>query len=146
MPHISMTARRSAAVCTGALLLMSSLAACGGSTDSAASTAAGATSTGSAGDTGTATPAASATPAPTAKLKIKKNTVSPAKLKVSPGEKIQIVNSDSVTHELVDSKDKITSGNIKTNATGALTAPSKAGTFKLVDPHHSATHLTLVVS
>jgi plastocyanin len=141
MTHISIGARRSAAVGAGALLLTSTLAACGSSTDSAASTAAGTSP-----DAATTAPAAPAAPAPTAQLKIKKNAVSPAKLKVSPGEKVQIVNSDPVTHELVDSKDKLSSGTIKTNATGALTAPSKAGTFKLVDPHHSTTKLTLIVS
>jgi plastocyanin len=141
MTEYSITARRSLAVGAGALMLASTLAACGSSNDAASSTAA------PTGDTGSAAPVAPAAPAaPTAQLKIRKNSVSPAKLKVSPGEKVQIVNSDSVTHELVDSKDKLSSGNIKTNSTGALTAPSKAGTFKLVDPHHSGIKLTLVVS
>ncbi|HEX3828532.1 MAG TPA: cupredoxin domain-containing protein [Sporichthyaceae bacterium] len=151
MIHISKTVRRSAAIGAGAVLLMGSLAACGSSSDTVASTAAGGTTTGSGADTGSAAPAATATPAPApapapAKLQIKKNAVSPAKLTVTPGEKVQIVNSDSVAHELVDSKDKISSGNIKTDSTGALTAPAKAGTFKLIDPNHSGTKLTLVVS
>jgi plastocyanin len=147
MAHIRKTVRRSAAIGAGALLLMGSLAACGSSSDTAASTAAGSTPTGTGADAGSTAPAATATatPAP-AKLEIKKNAVSPAKLTVTPGEKVQIVNSDSVAHELVDSKDKISSGNIKTDSTGALTAPTKAGTFKLIDPNHSATKLTLVVS
>jgi plastocyanin len=151
MAHIRKTVRRSAAIGAGALLLMGSLAACGSSSDTAASTAAGSTPTGTGADAGSTAPAATATATPTAtpapaKLEIKKNAVSPAKLTVTPGEKVQIVNSDSVAHELVDSKDRISSGNIKTDSTGALTAPTKAGTFKLIDPNHSTTKLTLVVS
>jgi plastocyanin len=146
MVHISKTARRSTALGAGALVLMAALAACGSSSDTA-STAASSTSTGAGSATGTTAPAATATPTPApAKLQIKKNAVSPTKLTVTPGQKVQIVNSDSVTHELVDSKDKISSGNIKTDSTGALTAPTKAGTFKLIDPNHSGTKLTLVVS
>jgi plastocyanin len=150
MDHISKTVRRSAAVGAGALLLMGSLAACGSSSDTAAPAAGSTTTgtgTGTATDPGTTAPVATPTPAPAApKLQIKKNAVSPAKLTVTPGEKVQIVNSDSVAHELVDSKDKISSGTIKTDSTGGLTAPTKAGTFKLIDPNHSGTKLTLVVS
>jgi plastocyanin len=91
-----------------------------------------------------ANPTATASPA-SADLTIKDNVVSPASLTVSPGEHVAIANSDAVAHALSDGKDKLSSGVMKAENSGALTAPKSAGTYRLTDPSHSATHVTLVV-
>lgn len=96
------------------------------------------------GSTATGTdPAGSTTPP---KLTIKANTVSPKTLTVTPGQTIDIANSDAVAHDLVDATDKISSGTIKAKGNGTLTAPSTAGTYLISDPNHTGTKLTLVVS
>jgi|GEM_PF-4806063 len=122
--------------------------AAGGTSDTSASagtstdnTAAGNSSGGtSSTDSGGAT---SVTPA---HLVIRGNAVDPATLTVSPGQTIDITNSDAVAHTLVDTKDNISSGTIKAKGTGTLTAPTTAGTYRITDPHHTGTHLTLVVN
>jgi plastocyanin len=145
MYRISTIARRGALAGSFAAALALGLAACGSSSDNAAGASNDSSSVTTPSDTGaTATPAP--TTAPAAKLTIKSNAVAPGKLTVTPGEKVNITNSDKVVHELADSKNKLSTGNIKADGSGTLTAPNKAGTFKLVDPKHSATHLTLIVS
>lgn len=143
MDRISITSRRAVLAGVQAIALVAGLGACGSSGAASASS-----STNDTGAASTVAPTAP-TPSPTpvgAKLTIKADAATPSKLTVKPGEKIQITNSDKVAHELADTKDKLNSGSIKASGSGSLTAPKKAGTYQLVDPKHSGTKLTLVVS
>jgi plastocyanin len=90
--------------------------------------------TGSGTSAGGATTDPSSSAASAASLTIKQNTVSPGSLTVSPGQKIDITNADSVAHDLIDSKDNIASGAIKAKGSGLLTAPATAGTYRVSDP------------
>ncbi len=48
---------------------------------------------------------------------------------VSPGEKITVVNKDSVTHTLTALSGAFNTGDISPGASASLTAPSKKGTY-----------------
>jgi plastocyanin len=70
------------------------------------------------------------------------------KLTVSPGEKITIVNKDSVAHTLTDKSTHLfDSGNINGGgATATITAPTKPGSYNFGCSYHPQMHGTLVVS
>jgi plastocyanin len=110
------------------LALLAALTACGGggTGDNAA-----APST----DTSDETPAAR-TKSSGAQVSMTDNAFSPATLTVKPGQTITIVNKGGATHNLVDEKDSINSGDVEPDANGTVKAPTKAGTYSYVCTYH----------
>ena len=68
-------------------------------------------------------------------------------LTVSPGEKVTVVNKDSVPHTLTDkATNKFDTGTIAPGASGTFTAPTAAGSYSFGCRIHPEMKGTLVVS
>lgn len=96
---------------------------------------------------GTTTSAAAGAPASAPKITIK-NFGYTGTLTVKPGEKVTVVNEDSVAHTLTDKKThKFDTGNIPANGgTGTFTAPSTPGTYPFGCTYHPEMAGTLTVT
>lgn len=138
---------RTLVAATSAALLLAGLAACGGDDKEEAADApapaanSDTTDSGDSGDSGDA-PAAEGGDS----ITMKEYKFDPAEITVKAGATIEIINKDSVEHNLVDDKNGINSGDIKGGATGSVKAPEKAGTYPYVCTYHAGMTGTLVVS
>ncbi|MGD1012958.1 MAG: cupredoxin domain-containing protein [Acidimicrobiales bacterium] len=69
-------------------------------------------------------------------ITIKNFMFSPMKVTVEPGEKIKVVNKDTVTHTLTATGGQFDSGNVGHNATKTFRAPTKRGTYDYICSIH----------
>jgi len=139
---VSGHARGWRAVRVGAVLTLvgTCLAACGtGNT-------AGATTPPVPTPTHAAAPAGPAQPSGPPTATIKNNLITPSTLAVSTGATIEIVNKDSVAHNLEDKVHRLYNGDVPAKGKEELTAPANPGTYDFFDPRHPTAKLTLRVS
>lgn len=73
--------------------------------------------------------AAKAVPKPATTIVIKNFSFSPGAIMVTPGERVKVVNRDSVAHTVTSSAHKFDTGNIAPGKSAVFTAPQKAGTY-----------------
>lgn len=71
---------------------------------------------------------------------------SPMTITVKPGQKVKVVNKDSVTHTLTSTTGKFTTGDIGGGKTKTFTAPQKAGTYHYICMIHQFMMGTVKVS
>ncbi|MGQ0632017.1 MAG: cupredoxin domain-containing protein [Sporichthyaceae bacterium] len=144
-----------------AVLLVGTLAACGGDDDSAAQTPAenvapAASASGSEGSSDPQTPAADpdnghgaghsdSSPGGGATITMEGLEFLPAVLNVKAGETITIVNKDAARHDLTDDK-TIDSGDIEGMKDGSVKAPTDAGEYPYKCTYHFGMEGTLKVS
>lgn len=116
------------------------LCACGGGTGPAT----GSGGTGSA-TSGGGNPPPSGAQERTATITIHNFAFQPAHDTVAAGEKVTVVNKDSVTHTLTSTTGAFNTGDIGPGASKTFTAPSKAGTYDYRCNIHQFMTGTLIV-
>lgn len=75
---------------------------------------------------------ASGSAAKSVTITIKNFMFSPMKVTVEPGEKIKVVNKDTVTHTLTATGGQFNTGNVGHNVTKTFQAPTKRGTYDYI--------------
>jgi plastocyanin len=73
--------------------------------------------------------AASARPASASTIVIHNFAFAPGSIKVRPGQKVRVVNRDSVAHTVTSTTGKFNTGNVGRGKTVTFTAPTKAGRY-----------------
>jgi plastocyanin len=128
------------AIVTGTAALSLVLASCSSSSKSTAPTASTSSSSAAASSAGSA-PAASASGI------VISGFAYSGTMTVKPGEKVTVMNQDSVAHTVTDKQTHLfDTGNIAGNGgTGTFTAPSKPGSYPFGCTYHPNMHGTLIV-
>jgi plastocyanin len=104
-----------------------------GACSSGASSSSSSTTTGSGGSNsegGSASTGGSAT------ITIQNFSFSPAKVTVTPGEKVTVTNKDSVAHTVTANDKKFNTGDIEPGKTVTFTAPSSPGSYPYICTIH----------
>jgi plastocyanin len=104
-----------------------------GACSSGASSSSSSTTTGSGGSSsggGSASTGGSAT------ITIQNFSFSPAKVTVTPGEKVTVTNKDSVAHTVTANDKKFNTGDIEPGKTVTFTAPSSPGSYPYICTIH----------
>ncbi len=73
--------------------------------------------------------AASAHPTSASTIVIHNFAFAPGSIKVRPGQKVRVVNRDSVAHTVTSTTGKFNTGNVGPGKTVTFTAPAKAGRY-----------------
>lgn len=137
-----------------AVAMLVGLAACGDDDDETASSGTSTTT-----DNSISGSASEASPSPSAShsadhgdissmITMTDNKFSPAKLTVSPGAEIMVMNEGTAVHDLKDKDtdgDTFDSGDIAGGADGTITAPDKAGDYPYKCTYHFGMEGTLTV-
>ena len=113
-----------------------------GACSSGASSSSSSTTTGSGGSNsegGSASTGGSAT------ITIQNFSFSPAKVTVTPGEKVTVTNKDSVAHTVTANDKKFNTGDIEPGKTVTFTAPSSPGSYPYICTIHQYMTGTIVV-
>jgi plastocyanin len=90
--------------------------------------------------------AAASVPKAGTTITIRNFTFQPDKLKVRPGQKVTVVNRDSVIHTVTSTTGKFNTGDIAPGKSVTFVAPTKAGTYPYRCMIHQFMTGTLVVS
>ncbi|MBA2470707.1 MAG: metal-binding protein [Pseudonocardiales bacterium] len=86
-----------------------------------------------------------AAPGATDTIVMKSFTFTPATLTVAPGAKIMVVNQDQAPHTVTANDKSFDSGNISGGQRGAVTAPTKPGSYPYICTIHQYMTGTLIV-
>ncbi|MEU7059142.1 cupredoxin domain-containing protein [Streptomyces sp. NPDC046197] len=98
------------------------------------------------GNPSSATSTAPTAPSPAARIAMKNFAFDPATVAVKAGQKVVVVNEDSVAHTVTATQGKeFDTGNIDGGKSGTFTAPSKSGSYPFVCTYHSNMKGTLIV-
>jgi plastocyanin len=73
--------------------------------------------------------AASSQPVSGTTITIKNFAFSPGSLRVRPGQKVRVVNKDSVAHTVTSTTGKFNTGDVNPGKTVTFTAPTKPGKY-----------------
>jgi plastocyanin len=90
--------------------------------------------------------AASARPTTASTIVIHNFAFSPGSIKVRPGQKVRVVNRDSVAHTVTSTSGKFNTGDVGPGKTMTFTAPAKAGRYPYRCNIHQYMTGVLVVS
>jgi plastocyanin len=133
--RLQRTAVSAAAVLLGLAILAS---ACSSGSSNASPTTTAAPS-GSGSGRGSTAPSGSAT------ITIRNFSFSPSSITVSPGEKVTVLNKDSVAHTVTANDKKFNTGDIDPNKTVTFTAPAAPGKYPYICTIHQYMTGMLVV-
>ncbi|MGW1892374.1 cupredoxin domain-containing protein [Streptomyces sp. NPDC002004] len=98
------------------------------------------------GNSPSVTSTAPSAPSPAAQITMKNFAFDPATVTVKAGQKVAVVNEDSVTHTVTAKDGKaFDTGNINGGKSGTFTAPSKSGSYPFVCTYHANMKGTLIV-
>jgi len=90
--------------------------------------------------------ASSASPTSSSTIVIHNFAFSPGSIKVRPGQKVRVVNRDSVAHTVTSTSGKFNTGDVGPGKTVTFTAPAKAGRYPYRCNIHQYMTGVLVVS
>ncbi|MDQ2881553.1 MAG: cupredoxin domain-containing protein [Actinomycetota bacterium] len=127
-PTAAIRLRRTAVLLTMLVAVVGLVLGCGGGAGSPAGGAGGST-----------TPNAPDT------IVIKNFSFTPASLTVAPGTKITVINEDQAPHTVTANDKSFDSGNIAGGQRGAVTAPTKPGSYPYICTIHQYMMGTLIV-
>jgi plastocyanin len=131
-------ARRTTGLLVGVLLGVAVVA-------SACSTGASSSTSTSTSTTASRSTAGSSASTGSANITIQNFSFSPGTITVSPGEKVTVMNKDSVAHTVTATDKKFTTGDINPGNTGTFTAPTTPGRYSYYCMIHQYMTAVLVV-